>query len=53
MALEQVIGRVKIGANVEHLERPVASIEEGEGSGEVELAGSGVSWREGETEAAV
>ena len=48
MALEQVIGRVKVGANVECLVGPLAGTEEVE----VEVARYGVSWRE-ETEAAV
>ena len=40
LALEQVIGWVKVGANVEHLEGPASGTEEGE----LEVAGSGVSW---------
>ena len=40
VALEQVIGWVKVGANVEHLEGPASGTEEGE----LEVAGSGVSW---------
>ena len=41
MALELVIGGVKFGANADCLERPAAGTEGGEGSGEVELVGSG------------
>lgn len=43
MALESVIERVKVGVDVGHLERLESVMEEGEGSGEVELALSGVS----------
>ena len=39
MALERVIGGVKVGANVERLEGPVAGTEERK----LEVAGSGVS----------
>ena len=38
MALERVIGGVKVGANVECLKGPTAGTEE-----ELEVAGSGVS----------
>ena len=40
MALKHVVGGVKVAANAGHLERPAAGTEEGE----LEVAGSGVSW---------
>ena len=53
MALEFMIGGVKIGANSGRLERPAAGTGGGEESEEVDLVDSGLSWRKGETEAAV
>ena len=44
MALECVIRGVNVGANSGQLEQPPAGTGVVEGSGEVELAGSGVSW---------
>jgi hypothetical protein len=42
--LAVALGGMKVAANIGHLERPATSTEEGEGPGEVEVAGSGVSW---------
>jgi hypothetical protein len=49
VALEQVIGRVKVGANIWCLERPEAGTEEGKGFVDLEVTDSGVSWWEGKT----
>jgi hypothetical protein len=44
VALDRMIGGVKVGTNAGHLEQPVAGTEGAGEPGEVEIAEPGVSW---------